>query len=266
MGRTIDIQYNKPDAIESAGKLKLSVLLESDSFFYWATNENNEVLRIEQVDGTDLSPLLNSDPDSINVAFVHNTGYIVPASFHNTELLASMMHTSETVNEWKSFELEYPDAHLYLPNTDTVEKPGSLRIKLKSFQPLAKYFLFPSFVDKELFDSSVVHIHFMESVVYLSVYRGGKLLLWQSVPLESAYELQYFTLLIFDQFKMDRKEVPLLLSGRLSAGSQMYHLIYPYFAKIKWANFPDGPEFPKLPGTIPAHYLADLWLMHQCES
>jgi hypothetical protein len=266
LGGTIDIQYNNPEAIENARELKLSVLLEPDSFFYWATDEKNEVVRIEQVLGTDLTPLLEVKPASINVSFVHRTGYIVPASFHNNELLASMMHTTENISEWTSFPLEYPDAHLYLPKNDILEQPNSLGDKLKSFQPLAKYFLFPSFVEKELFEASVVHIHFMETLVYLGVYRGGKLLLWQSVSLASAYELQYFLLLIYDQFKMDRKEVPLLLSGRLSAGSQMYHLIYPYFAKIKWANFPEGPEYPKLPGTIPAHYLADLWLIHQCES
>lgn len=264
MGRTIDIQYNDPAAIERAVELKLSVLLESDSFFYWATDENNEVVRIEQVEGLDLNPLQALDPQTINVSFTHATGYLIPGIMHDPRLVASMMQTTDVVNEWTSFKLDQPDAFLYLPKNECPPEPRLKGSPISSFQPLTRYFLFPSFSGKGLLDNAFVHLHIMESLVYLAVYRGGKLLLWQSVPLDSAYELQYYTLLIFDQFKMDRKEIPLLLSGRLAAGSQMYNLLYPYFAQIRWATFPDDPGTPKLPGTIPSHYLADLWLIHQC--
>lgn len=265
MGRTIDIQYNNAQAIENAGELKLSVLLESDSFFYWATNERNEVLRIEQVDGTDLTPLKDLGASKLNISFSHDIGYLLPGELNSDGLNGLFAQLTGVNTDWESYSMEWTDeAKLYIPaeylSFDKSEDLASSVI----YRPMARYFLFPGFIDTEVLQDAIVHLHFMEDKVFLAVYRGGKLLLWQVVPLSSPYELQYFTLLVYNQFHMDRQQVPLLLSGRIAAGSQMYHLLYPYFSKIQWAQLQGLPNSPVMPGTIPAHYLADLWLIHQC--
>jgi len=264
LGRTIDIHYNNASAVDRAKDLKLSVLLETDSFFYWATNERNEVLRIEQVDGTDLSPLYDLGASELRVAFSHGIGYMLPEGMHSSDLPELLESVSGSETGYESFSLKGSASRLYLPKSGVTINEATLPDAKTVVAPMASYFFFPGFVAKEGFQEALVHLHFMEHEVFLAAYRGGKLLLWQVIPLSSAYELQYFTLLVFYQFHMDRQQVPLLLSGRIAAGSQLYHLLYPYFSRIQWAQFPGTEKGPVIPGTIPAHYLADLWLIHQC--
>lgn len=266
MGRTIDIHYNNVRGIDAARELKLSVLLESDSFFYWVTNELNEVLRIEQVDGTDLSPLFELQPTSLDIAFSHQVGYLIPESQDSPGLKDHMPSIDPSSPGLAGFHIPSPGATLYLPTNGLPDYAKFAEQERVSVFPIASCFFFPEFVDKSLFESGLVHLHFMEAHTFISVYRGSKLLLWQAVPLDSAYELQYFTLLVYHQFHMDRKEIPLLLSGRISAGSQLYHLLYPYFSRIQWAQFIKTNRTANMPDTIPSHYLADLWLIHQCAS
>lgn len=264
MGRTIDINYNNVTGIENARELKLSVLLESDSFFYWVVNEANDVLKIEQVAGVDYGQLLSMNPDTVKVAFSHDIGYLIPEELLKDDFL-STQNQSLSAGHWQEFDLKSKVGKLFLNNPP----PGDLSLSQHAnvfISPIAKHLLFPEFVSQEMYEEAFVHLHFMEDLVYITAYRGEKLLIWQVVPLSSPHELQYFTLLLYFQFQLNRKEIPLLISGRLAAGSQLFHLLYPYFNKIKWANIPETDEGLKLPGNIPAHYLADLWLIHQCES
>jgi hypothetical protein len=266
LGRTIDIHYNNIKGIEEASALKLSVLLETDSFFYWVTDHNDKVVRIEQVDGNDLTPLHELNATKWCAAFSHENGQLIPDEWSDETLsdLFAQMHGG--ITPWRDFAIDKAAARLYLNPEKLPAGWTSSSIDMAQAKPIASHFLFPAFVEKGLIDEELVHLHFMEQQIFLAAYRGGKLLLWQVIPLNSPHELQYFTLLVYFQFHLDRTKVPLLLSGRISSGSQMYQLLFPYFKEIKWANLAKQNHQLQLPETIPAHYLADLWLIHQCES
>ncbi len=91
----------------------------------------------------------------------------------------------------------------------------------------------------------------------IAVFDRRNLLFYNAFRFEKASDLLYFTLLAYDQFRLNPAEIPLTVSGNLLEDSDIYRTLYRYVRTIRFAL---------LPGVLPegvdgssAHFWFDLF-------
>ena len=86
-----------------------------------------------------------------------------------------------------------------------------------------------------------VYVIVRSGYVYTVLFEGFELLFANAFKYETAPELLYFTMLLFDQFKLSQEHTKLTLIGTVVPNSDIYALLYQYVQEIRFM-----PENPKI--------------------
>jgi len=121
---------------------------------------------------------------------------------------------------------------------------------------------------QRLADSGQAHQVFL-NVYYdqfqIFVYQSGQLQFANAFEFQTAKDFIYFTMLVFDQFKLKPETVPLYLSGTLVENSEIYHLIYRYVRHIHFLGPPSMIQLESKWDHLPRHFYFDLFSLRLCE-
>lgn len=95
----------------------------------------------------------------------------------------------------------------------------------------------------------------------IAVFDRAELLFFNTFSYQNAQDFLYFSLLAFEQFKLDPSKTPLFLSGELVADSEIYRQLYRFIADIRFVPRPDRFVFPASAFTLPGHLNFDLFAL-----
>ncbi|MEI6411377.1 MAG: DUF3822 family protein [Bacteroidota bacterium] len=101
-------------------------------------------------------------------------------------------------------------------------------------------------------------INIRNQAVQITVFERHNLLYFNTFQWEKPADLLYNLLLVYDQFRLNPIETPLLIAGNLLEESEIYRLLYRYFRIIKFVSSTGAMRLPIAASDLPAHYFFDL--------
>lgn len=108
-----------------------------------------------------------------------------------------------------------------------------------------------------------VFLNLRNQVAQIAVFDRRHLLFFNTFSFQKASDCLYFTLLPFEQLRLNPLETPLTLSGELMPDSEIYRLLYRYIRDLRFAQLPDFYQFPGAIQALPAHLNFDLYALKQ---
>ena len=109
----------------------------------------------------------------------------------------------------------------------------SVEIRHSSAALLDHYFKLNSATGK-----SKIYAHLHRPFVEITLIKNGQLHYHNSFEFHSKEDLVYYILLLYEQWELDREEIPLILSGDILQDSSVYPLLYKYIALLQFARLP----------------------------
>ena len=94
--------------------------------------------------------------------------------------------------------------------------------------------------------------------IQVMVFDRQNLQFYNSFSYENAADAAYFSLLAFEQFKLDPGQVPLHLAGLVDEHDDLYHHLYQYVQDVRLTTLPPG-FFLGAGATFPVHKAADVF-------
>lgn len=107
-------------------------------------------------------------------------------------------------------------------------------------------------------DERSVFLNIRGKLAQLAVFDNRHLQFYNSFSFVKPTDLLYFTLLIYEQFRLDPRRTPLHTSGSLRPGSEEYQSLYNYIEQIKFIQPVLTEKWPAGAGNLPPHYWFDL--------
>ncbi len=120
---------------------------------------------------------------------------------------------------------------------------------LQAFHHIADY------TDHQIF------VHFRQQSVQIAVFERRNLLFFNTFAFQHANDALYFILLAYEQFKLSPLELPLILSGNLLEGSEIFRLLRLYVRNIRFAPLPSSVQLPQSAVELPAYFWFDVFSM-----
>lgn len=103
-----------------------------------------------------------------------------------------------------------------------------------------------------------VFLNIRGKLAQLAVFNNRNLQFYNTFSFVKPHDLLYFTLLIYEQFRLDPRRTPLQASGALRPGSEEYQCLYNYIEQIKFIQPVLTEEWPAGAEELPPHYWFDL--------
>lgn len=131
---------------------------------------------------------------------------------------------------------------------------GPVEIRHSSAALLDHYFKLNSANGK-----SKVYAHLHQPFVELTLIKNGNLHYHNYFEFRSKEDLVYYILLLYEQWDLDREEIPLILSGDIMQDSSVYPLLYKYIASLQFARLPEALQCDEeYFGDLPLHRYVNL--------
>lgn len=126
-------------------------------------------------------------------------------------------------------------------------------VQFRRTNPILRHFvsaILPAIRGSLVADQNVVAYLFLEQL-FVFYFFEGKLVFANSFKFASAKDVLYYTLLVFDQFKLSQDACPLWLGGIISQEVDSYQQLYKYIHNIQLLppnpGFTPGPKISQLP-------------------
>lgn len=110
---------------------------------------------------------------------------------------------------------------------------------------------------------SLVCAGFAGQDMQLCLLRQGQLLFYNTFPYQAAQDVLYYIMLLYDRFQLDTAEVPLYLTGAISADSDIYSKLYSYVGTLTFAGLPAHLSLGKKFSDLPPHLFFNLFALCQ---
>lgn len=131
----------------------------------------------------------------------------------------------------------------YFPETEMMHLAAPLLRQFRALSPRSDYEML---------------INIRNQIVQISVFERHNLLYFNTFHWEKPADLLYNLLLVYDQFRLNPIETPLVIAGNLLEESEIYRLLYRYFRVIKFAVPKDAAHLAAVASDLPAHCFYDL--------
>lgn len=207
-------------------------------------------------------PLLSYDFAGVRCAFFNLNATLVPRRLFATESLASYFKL--LLQSPEDFEFYYdhlPELDCYLAYA---VEPMMARWCGQYF-PHAKWSHLATPVLKNWQRAASptdydVFLNVRRQAAQIAVFDRQNLLLYNAFQFSKASDLLYFTLLAYDQFRLDPGDIRLSVTGSLTEDSEGFRLLYRYVRTIRFET--PGLALPKGAGALPEHFWYDLGCLH----
>lgn len=106
-----------------------------------------------------------------------------------------------------------------------------------------------------------VFINFRNQVAQMAVFERQNLLFYNSFAFSASSDLLYYVLLLYDQFRLNTQDTPLIVAGNLLEDSELYRLLYRFIRDIRFAELPSHYHLPTDKPALPGHCYYDLFCL-----
>ena len=248
----------------------LFVLVGTDRLSYFITANNNQVVIQESISfkTESLESILkknfslNNDFRQVKVGFFTTYNTLVPNILYQENASTTYLENSFRV----------PHHHYLLTdNLNCLQCQNIYLAPVNSYNLLQKKFPNATFVNVNStllsafhkaslqFDEPSFFINIYGNFFHASVFENGKLLISNIYEFKKTKDFIYFTLLIFNQLKLNVEQTKLFLAGELMKSSEIYNLIYRYVRHINFVEKTTDLEFDEAFEDVPQHFYFDLY-------
>lgn len=261
---------------------KLSILCGVDSLSYCIYSQTEEVLVLKKIElvappalnneaifSTTFTEIWNRDAilsyafPIIDIAFVRPNYTIIPNKLYQAANKASYLtplKTNSAIPElYQANNLPAIDAKLVfsLPQSaiEFFESKYTTNIKYyNSFTPLING------IAKEMQTLSGKHIwlNIYVNVLQIILFDGQVLIFSNQFSFDTEKDFIYYTLLIYNQFKLDPEVTPIHISGQLVKKSVIYNNLYRYIRNIYFSEIKDSYQLNTELTSHPNYFFFDL--------
>lgn len=106
-----------------------------------------------------------------------------------------------------------------------------------------------------------VFLNIRNQVAQIAVFERRNLLFYNAFSFSASPDLLYYVLLVYDQFRLDPREIPLTVAGNLLEDSELYRLFYRFIREIRFAPLPAHFHLPDGVNALPGHCYFDLFCL-----
>ena len=110
-----------------------------------------------------------------------------------------------------------------------------------------------------------VYVYVRDKKAHIFLFEDRNFLFANSFSFKTDKDFIYYTMLVYDQFKLDASEVPLYYSGFILENSQLYHQLYRYIRFLNPVPRPVFFKYGQQGNTLTEHFFFDLYSMKLCE-
>jgi hypothetical protein len=140
-------------------------------------------------------------------------------------------------------------------------------VQFRRANPILRHFvsaIVPAIRGILVADQNVAAYLFNEQL-FLFYFSEGRLVFANSFKIATPKDVLYFTLLVYDQFKLSQETCPLWLGGNINAASESYIQLFKYIHYIQLLppnrGFNPGPKISQLPSTLYFAHTAQLGMV-----
>ncbi len=261
----------------------LNVLLGANSVYYTVSDTEDRILVLKSYhnDGKNTStiggllkdvffedPILNAVYKSVKVGFSTPHQTLVPRKFF-LEAEKPLYLKNLTEEDSRNFIDSDNIVGLDLVNVYAAEK--NLISLIQAIFPKAKYYhnttsLILGFERTAKHSQTPqVFVNIRDNCVQLFFFTQQKPVFVNVFPFKTSQDIIYYILLVYEQFKLNPDETPLVLSGSVTQDSDIYRYIYRYIRHVNFVSMPILLHLGQQFTGIPHHFYFDLFSLKECE-
>ena len=278
----VDAKFDKYFSIEYT----LSILIGMDSFFYFIEDQMSNALVLKQIRYQYANPyptlqqkelelqrilmsekLLQLPYSQVYICYSTSNFTLIPeeiySKHHNDAYLRQVtrVYDTQTVG---AYHLKVLQIHIVY-SVDTV-----ILDVVKSYFPGAKHMhiaaplIMQSFEQCKRTDGHQMCLHVGSGIMGLLLFDKENLKLVNTFPYKSDLDFMYYTLMVYDQFNLDPKKVPVYVTGRSNKKTSIYDQMSKYIHKIEFLQPPSFYLYSSSFEDVDMHYYSDLLSMKLC--
>lgn len=158
------------------------------------------------------------------------------------------------------------DAHLVFPVSNDLNvlfsgKLGQAMKPLNLAVPLLKVWK----KNTSAVSGNQLFIHVYEGYAFIALFHNKELQLGNYFAFQSAKDLVYFSMLVFNQFGIKTEETPVILSGNIIPSYEIHHLLLRFIPEVSFFNLTSHFSLGDTLTDIPTHQYIDLFSLILCE-
>lgn len=112
--------------------------------------------------------------------------------------------------------------------------------------------------------NTAVHVNFRQSSLEIAVIDKGALQLYNVFDFESAQDVLYFVLNVFEQLALNPQEIPLFVAGELNKSDESWKLLAQYITSVLPESQPDA-QYSHTFSNVPKHRYNRIFQAALCE-
>jgi len=282
LGISIDI-YEESFVKNALPSYNLSALVGADRFSFLGFDQDQQKVQFLK------SYTIHSNEEVELKTFVHqvyNQDNLLNAPFQHSYV--SIVNNFNTLVPERLYAEKYHSTYLekLIPNdlnaTYLVDDITELEMKtvysldqglkniLDGYFPNASFFHASTFFLKGARELSKhrkgyqLYLNVLGSNFQIVLFENQDLIFSNAFDFKTSKDFIYFTMLIFDQFKLKPEVVPLYLSGQISENSEIYQMIYKYIRHIHFVQLPNFLNFGPRIKQETSHHFFDLYCSKLC--
>lgn len=277
----VDPQFDEYYSIEYT----LSILVGMDSFFYFIEDQEANALVLKQIDYSykskptaqqkelELQRILMTEEmlqlpfAQVYICYSTTNFTLIPDELFNKHRLEEYLRQVTRVNDSQSID-SYPLGKLNLQVVYSVD--NVVKDVVKSYFPGSKHLhiiaplIMQAYHECQHKEGKYVFVHVGNGIMGVVLFNGTQLELVNTFPFQSDLDFMYHTLLIYDEFKLDQREVPILISGRAHKRTSTYDQLSKYIGKISFIHPPSHYQYSNIFEDVDFHFYRDLLSIKLC--
>ncbi len=273
MGISIDI-YEDSFVKNAVSSYNLSALVGADRFSFMAYDQDQT--KVQFLKSYTFHSKKQDDPKTL-IHQVYNQDHLLKSGFlrsflaivnDKSTLVPTRLYDEASLNTYleKLIEVAPNDVvmvndipELDVKNVFAIDK--GLKTILEGYFPNAEFFHTSTLFIQGARELSKhrsgyqIYLNIIGSNFQIVLMEDQELLFSNIYHFQTSDDFIYFTLLIFDQFKLKPEAVPLYLCGHVAEDSEIYKLIYRYVRHIHFVQLPHFLNFgPRVKNQTSHHY------------
>ncbi len=273
MGISIDI-YEESFVKNAISSYNLSALVGADRFSFLAFDQDQQKVQLLK---SYVHPSRETNTSKTLVHDVYTRDALLKSTFrqklvaiindHNTLVPARLYDPAQQAIYLEKLIADIPESTIQVDDIRELDIKNIYRIDQGLKNMLDSYFPGARILHTATLFISGTHElskHRQGFQVYLNIignqfqivlFEDQDLLFSNIYSFKTSNDFIYFTMLVFDQFKLKPETVPLYLCGQITENSEIYRLIYRYIRHIHFIQLPSFLNFgPRLKKQTSHHY------------
>ena len=261
----------------------LNVLLGANSVYYTVSDAEQRILVLKSFHNDEKKnssvevllkdvffedPILNAVYKSVKVGFSTPHQTLVPRKFYlETEkpLYLKNLTVEDSLNAINSDRIDALDiVNVYAAEKSLIGLVQAVFPKGEYFHNTTSLLLGYSRTAKHS-PMPQVFANIRDNTVQIFFFTQQKPVFVNVFPFKTSQDIIYFILLVYEQFKLNPDETPLVLSGTVTQDSDIYKYIYRYIRHVNFVSIPTPLYLGQQFTGVPHHFYFDLFSLKDCE-